>query len=138
MREFQPFVELQEAVDEKDNKINPNIKGVWFEKEYQREYPYGPLASAVIGFFAFGYVGVNGLENSYNSLLNGIDGREYGYLNEDNNFEKTIKSAVNGNNMVSTIDINIQSVDQSKRSQSLTRHTATDFGRGRAELPISV
>ncbi len=112
--EIQPFVELQEAVDEKDNKINPNIKGVWFEKEYQRQYPYGPLASAVIGFTAAGNVGVNGLENSYNSLLNGIDGREYGYLNADNNFEKTIKSAVNGNNIVSTIDINIQSIVEQK------------------------
>ena len=67
--EIQPFVELQEAVDEKDNKINPNIKGVWFEKEYQRQYPYGPLASAVIGFTAAGNVGVNGLENSYNSSV---------------------------------------------------------------------
>lgn len=112
--EIQPFVELQEAVDKKDNKINPNIKGVWFEKEYQRQYPYGPLASAVIGFTAAGNVGVNGLENSYNSLLNGIDGREYGYLNADNNFEKTIKSAVNGNNIVSTIDINIQSIVEQK------------------------
>lgn len=112
--EIQPFVELQEAVDQKDNKINPNIKGVWFEKEYQRQYPYGPLASAVIGFTAAGNVGVNGLENSYNSLLNGIDGREYGYLNADNNFEKTIKSAVNGNNIVSTIDINIQSIVEQK------------------------
>lgn len=112
--EIQPFVELQEAVDEKGKKINPDIKGVWFEKEYQREYPYDFLASAVIGFTAAGNVGVNGLENYYNETLNGIDGREYGYLNTDNNFEKTIKEAVNGNNIVSTIDINIQSVVEAK------------------------
>lgn len=112
--EIQPFVEIQEAVDEKGKKINPNVKGVWFEKEYQREYPYDYLASAVIGFTAAGNVGVNGLENYYNDTLNGIDGREYGYLNTDNNFEKTIKPAVNGNNIVSTIDINIQSVVEAK------------------------
>ena len=34
---MQPFVELQDATDEKGRKVNPNIKGVWFEKEYQRE-----------------------------------------------------------------------------------------------------
>lgn len=112
--EIQPFVEMQEAVDDKGKKENPNIKGVWFEKEYQREYPYGSLASAVIGFTAAGNVGVNGLENYYNSTLNGINGREYGYLNTDNDFEKTIKPAVNGYNIVSTIDINIQSIVEAK------------------------
>ncbi len=107
-------MEMQEAVDDKGKKENPNIKGVWFEKEYQREYPYGSLASAVIGFTAAGNVGVNGLENYYNSTLNGINGREYGYLNTDNDFEKTIKPAVNGYNIVSTIDINIQSIVEAK------------------------
>lgn len=112
--EIQPFVEMQEAEDEKGNTINPNIKGVWFEKEYQREYPHGALASSVVGFTASGNVGVNGLENYYNDVLNGINGREYGYLNSDNNFEKTIKQAVNGNNIVMTIDSNIQSVVEQK------------------------
>ena len=69
--EIQPFIEMQDAENEKGKKINPNIKGVWFEKEYQREYPYGSLASAVIGFTASGNVGVNGLENYYNDKLNG-------------------------------------------------------------------
>lgn len=112
--EIQPFVEMQEAADEKGKKLNPNIKGVWFEKEYQREYPYGALASSIVGFTASGNVGVNGLERYYNETLNGVDGREYGYLNTDNNFEKTIKAAKNGNTVVSTIDSHIQSVVEQK------------------------
>lgn len=112
--EIQPFVEMQEAADEDGKILNPNIKGVWFEKEYQREYPHGSLASAVVGFTTSGNVGINGLENYYNDVLNGIDGREYGYLNTDNNFEKTIKSAVNGSTIVSTIDANIQTVIEKK------------------------
>lgn len=112
--EIQPFIEMQEAVDENGKTVNPNIKGIWFEKEYQRQYPYGSLASAVIGFTASGNVGVNGIENFYNDMLNGVNGREYGYLNTDNDFEKTIKSAVNGYNVVSTIDINIQSIVEEK------------------------
>ncbi len=112
--EIQPFVEMQEAVDDKGKKINPDIKGVWFEKEYQREYPYGALASSIVGFTASGNVGVNGLEQYYNETLNGVDGREYGYLNTDNNFEKTIKAAKNGNTVVSTIDSHIQSVVEQK------------------------
>ena len=112
--EIQPFVEMQEAADEKGKKLNPNIKGVRFEKEYQREYPYGALASSIVGFTASGNVGVNGLEQYYNETLNGVDGREYGYLNTDNNFEKTIKAAKNGNTVVSTIDSHIQSVVEQK------------------------
>lgn len=110
----QKFIELQEATNEDGDKVNPYIKGIWFEKEYQRQYPYGSLASSVIGFTASGNIGVNGLENYYNSTLNGINGREYGYLNSDSNFEKTIKSPVNGNTIITTIDANIQAVVEEK------------------------
>lgn len=112
--EIQPFVEMQEAVDEKGKKVNPDIKGVWFEKEYQREYPYDFLGSSVIGFTTSGNLGINGIEHYYNDTLNGVDGREYGYLNTDNNFEKTIKAAQNGNNVVTTIDANIQTIVEQK------------------------
>lgn len=111
---IQRFVELQEAEDEKGNKINPNIKGVWFEKEYQRQYPGGTLASSVIGFTTSGNLGINGLENYYNSTLNGINGREYGYLNSDSNFEKTIKEPIDGNTLITTLDANIQKVVEDK------------------------
>lgn len=122
---IQPFVEMQEAEDEKGKKVNPNIKGVWFEKEYQREYPHGELASAVVGFTASGNVGVNGLENYYSDTLNGVNGREYGYLNADSNFEKNIRPAVNGNTIVSTIDANIQSIVEQKISDFNTAYTNT-------------
>lgn len=108
------FEELEDAVDKKNNKLNPNIKGVWFEKEYQRNYPFGSLASSVIGFSSSGNVGTIGLEKSYDDTLNGIDGREYGYLNSDSNFEKTVIAPQDGNSLISTIDANIQSIVEKK------------------------
>ena len=105
----QKFVELQN-----DTKNHPYIKGVWMEKEYLREYPYGSLAASVIGYTTSGNLGIGGLEDSYNDTLNGVNGREYGYLNSDSNFEKTIKEPVNGKTVVSTIDVNIQSVVEKK------------------------
>lgn len=111
---IQQFVEIQEETDEKGNSVNPNVKGVWFEKEYQRQYPYGTLASSVIGFTASGNVGVNGLESYYSSTLNGVDGREYGYLNTDSDFEKTIKEAIDGSTLVTTLDATIQTVVEKK------------------------
>ena len=112
--EVQPFVELQDAVDKKGNKVNPDIKGVWFEKEYQRNYPFGSLASSVIGFTSSGNVGTTGLENYYNSTLNGINGREYGYLDSDSDFEKTVIDAQDGDALVTSIDANIQSIVEEK------------------------
>lgn len=112
--EIQPFINLTEAVDEKGNAQNPNIKGVWFEKEYQRSYPYGSLAASVIGFTSSGNVGTTGLEYQYDDVLNGVNGREYGYLNSDNDFEKTVIAPKDGSTLVSTIDVNIQSVVEAK------------------------
>ena len=112
--EIQPFINLQEAVDEDGNKINPNIRGVWFEKEFQRYYPFNSMASSVIGFVSSGNVGTVGLENYYNDTLNGINGREYGYLNSDSDFEKTVIAPTHGSTLVTTIDANIQSIVEKK------------------------
>ena len=105
---------MQEEVDENGDKVNPNIKGVWFEKEYQRNYPFGTLASSLIGFTSSGNVGTIGLENYYNNVLNGVNGREYGYLNSDSAFEKTVIAPIDGNTVVSTIDRNIQAIVEEK------------------------
>jgi len=87
------------------------IKGVWFEDEYKRVYPYNSLACNVLGFAtSAGDAGTGGIEQSYNDQLIGINGREYGYLNDDSNLERVIKSATNGNTVVSTIDVNVQNI----------------------------
>ena len=112
--QIQPFVQMQEAVDENGKKVNPNIKGVWFEKEYIRSYPFNSLASSVIGFTSSGNVGTIGLENYYNDSLNGINGREFGYLNSESDFEKTVIAPQDGNTLVTTIDANIQSIVEKK------------------------
>ena len=112
--DIQPFVEMQDAVDDSGNKVNPNIKGVWFETEYQRKYPLSTLASATVGFVSDGNVGTVGLEKYYDSTLNGVDGREYGYLNSDNAIEKTVIPAENGKNLYCSIDANVQTIVENK------------------------
>ena len=89
---------------------NANIKGVWFEEEYKRVYPYGSLAADTIGFTSTDNQGSYGLEEYYDSVLNGINGREYGYLNDDLNLERTVKAAVDGSSVHSTIDANVQMI----------------------------
>lgn len=91
-----------------DDKKYPDLAGVWLEEDYIRKYPYNTLASDAIGFTVSGNVGNSGIENSYNMILNGTDGREYGYLDTDASLERTVKEATNGNTIVSTIDVNVQ------------------------------
>lgn len=107
--QISPFVELQN-----DTEKNPNIRGVWFEEEYRRVYPYKTLACDVIGFTGKDNVGTYGLEEYYNDVLNGTNGREYGYLNDDSTLERTTKAAVDGNTIVTSIDVNIQSIVEEK------------------------
>ncbi|MBQ7796470.1 MAG: penicillin-binding protein 2 [Lachnospiraceae bacterium] len=94
-----------------NERKDARIKGVWFEDEYRRLYPYDSLACNVVGFsFDNGQQGSGGIEQYYNSELIGTNGREYGYLDSESNMETVIKSAENGNTIVSTIDVNIQKI----------------------------
>ena len=89
-----------------------NIQGVWFEDDYVRNYPYKTLASDVIGFTTSGNVGNWGLEQYYNDELNGTNGIEFGYIDSDLKLDESVKPAINGNTIVSTIDANVQEIVQ--------------------------
>lgn len=105
---------LKKKVSYKDaqafKKKYSNISCIWLEEDYIRTYPYSTLASDIIGFTVAGNLGNAGIEASYNSILNGTDGREYGYLDTDSSLERTVKEAVDGKNVMSTIDISLQSI----------------------------
>lgn len=88
------------------------ITGVWFEEEYKRIYPYNELACNVIGFALKDGTGSGGVEQYYNDTLVGVNGREYGYLNDEFNLERTVKPAKNGQTLELTIDVNIQKICQ--------------------------
>ncbi len=106
--EYEKMNEFQEMT--KDPETGASLRGVWFEDEYRREYPNGSLACDVIGFTTSDNVGTYGLEEFYNDVLCGTNGREYGYLNEDSNLERTTIPAKDGNNLHIALDGNIQSI----------------------------
>lgn len=100
----------------------PNVAGVWFEEEYQRSYPNGSLACDVIGFTGSDNTGMYGLEQYYNDELCGTNGREYGYLNDDYDLERTTVPAQDGYTLVSTIDAHIQSIVERKLKEFNDAH----------------
>ena len=105
-------VESEENEDLTEDEIleRQNVKGVWFEEDYQRVYPLNSLACDLIGFTYSDNEADWGIEGYYSSVLNGTDGRQFGYLNSDADVEQTIIPAQDGNNVVSTIDVNIQQI----------------------------
>ncbi len=99
--EVSRFKELQEA----DHKM---VKGVWFETVFTRVYPYGSLASHVIGFVNSDQSMGTGIEYQYNSYLTGKPGRESGYYDNELNLIKKTWPAEDGDTVISTIDIAVQ------------------------------
>lgn len=93
-----------------ETKTGRQVVGVWLEDEYQRYYPYGTLACQTLGFTASGNVGNSGIELYYNEELNGVEGRQYGYLTSDQTLQRTIREPVNGYSVVTTLDTNIQMI----------------------------
>lgn len=93
-----------------DTKNNPNIKGVWFENSYVRKYPFSTMACDVVGFASAANGGELGLESYYDDELSGTDGVSYSYVNDNLDVQETTKDAVDGNNIVTTIDYNVQRI----------------------------
>lgn len=96
------------------SKDNSKIIGVWFEEKYLRTYPYSQVASTVLGFCSSDGQGLGGIESWYNSSLNGVNGKSFGYYDSNLNLVEEVKEAQNGNTVVSTIDINVQGVLEKK------------------------
>ena len=95
---------------QEDKETENKIKGVWFEDSYIRRYPYNSLACHVIGYTVTGNQGQTGIEEEYSDTLNGINGRSYKYLNEELEQSTSVKNAVDGNTVVSTIDATLQGI----------------------------
>lgn len=87
-----------------------NIVGVWFEETYTRDYPLKTVGCNIIGFMSSENQGTYGVEESYNDVLCGTTGREFGYFDSNMNLQRTVKKAKDGNSVVLTIDANVQQI----------------------------
>lgn len=109
-KEYNAQAKEHNAKAEEADKMGMINNGIWFDEEYIRRYPNNTLACDVIGFTGTDNNGQFGLEEYYNDILNGTNGREYGYLNDDAILERTTVAAMDGYTLVSTIDANIQAI----------------------------
>ncbi|BCK00190.1 stage V sporulation protein D [Anaerocolumna chitinilytica] len=89
-----------------------NLDGVMVDEDYKRYYPYGDLASKVIGFTGSDNQGIIGLEVEYDNYLKGSDGTiltltTANGVEIENAAEDRIEP-VAGKDLVTSIDVNIQ------------------------------
>ena len=89
-----------------------DLAGVMVDDDYKRYYPYSELASKVIGFTGADNQGIVGIEVEYDKVLMGTNG-SINTLTDANGIEipgaaENRKEPVLGNNLVLTLDVNIQ------------------------------
>lgn len=129
--QMKDYKELESDVVEQMEKLmdkDDEIKGVWFEDEYKREYPYSTVACDVIGFCADTNTGSWGIEKQYNTELNGTYGRSYGYFDSELNLVQTVKAATDGYTVVSTIDVNVQGIMEQHIQKFMDETGAANIG----------
>lgn len=106
------------------------LAGIGFQEESQRFYPEGGLAAQTLGFVDFSGVGRYGVEGRLNNQLTGTDGLLQS-VTDVSDVPLTIgnnninKPAVDGKNIVLTIDTNVQSYAEQALAAGLKRTGAT-------------
>ena len=107
-------------------------KGINIDEDSKRYYPYRDLASQVIGFCGSDNQGLDGIEAKYNEILKGINGSiekmtdarggEIGTGGEE------YKAAIDGDNIILSIDMTIQSIVEKYLEEACIDNKCTDGG----------
>lgn len=105
-----------------------NLAGVMIDEDYKRYYPYSTLASHVLGFTGSDNQGIVGLEVYYDDLLMGENGSINTVTNArgievENMAERSVEGTA-GQNLVTSIDINIQQYITQKALEVLEKKQA--------------
>ncbi|NND77159.1 MAG: transpeptidase family protein [Flavobacteriales bacterium] len=126
------YKELQKVKQFPLAELSPYKGGVRFEKKVTRENPFGEKARRTVGKYSFGkQKGIYGLELAFDSLLSGRKGErlerkiasgDWMPLNDSDELE-----AIDGADIYTTIDINVQDILQNALKKKMVEHDA-DLG----------
>ena len=113
----------------KENKITAGIN---IDEDTKRYYPYGTLASQVIGVCGDDNQGLSGLEYSYDSILTGTSGQivtsNDASQSEIPNSVESFVEAQNGYDLTLTIDANIQGIVEKYLKQGVEDNNCSRGG----------
>lgn len=113
----------------KDNNIEVGIN---IDEDSKRYYPYGTIASSVLGFTGNDNQGLDGIEAKWDSVLTGTPGKivssKGSDQNEIPNAKETYISAENGSDLTLTLDLTIQSIIEKYLKQAVDENECVRGG----------
>ncbi len=105
-----------------------DLDGVKVDEDYKRYYPYGTLASKVLGFTGSDNQGIIGLEVEYEDYLKGTDGEILTQTDargiELDQVVEGRKEAIAGQNLLLSLDVNIQQYAQQAAEKVMEEKSA--------------
>ena len=111
---------------------NNIISGINIDEDTKRYYPFSTVASQIIGFCGSDNQGLDGVEAKYENELKGSKGAIQRHTDakggEISNEGENYVSAVNGNDLVLTIDFTIQSIAEKYLKEACIDNVCTDGG----------
>lgn len=109
---------------------NEITTGINIDEDSKRYYPYGDLAAQVIGFCGSDNQGLDGIEAKYDSELKGTNGRIERQTNGAGASlgDEEYISAIDGNSLILTIDMTIQSIVEKYLEEACIDNVCTDGG----------
>ena len=110
-----------------------NIKtGINIDEDTKRYYPYSTLAAQIIGFCGSDNQGLDGIEAKYEEELKGKKGAIQRHIDakggEIGHEGENYVSAIDGNDLVLTIDLTIQSIAEKYLKEACIDNECTDGG----------
>jgi len=103
-------------------------RGVYVERELRRFHPHGELMAGVLGAVVDG-MGVDGIENSFETILAGFPGQEV--VARDSRGRPIpgeaweVRAPLTGGEVVLTLDVDLQEIAQEALSEALERTRAS-------------
>lgn len=111
------------------NNIN---SGINIDEDTKRYYPYSTLASQIIGFCGSDNQGLDGIEAKYDTELKGKQGAIQRHTDakggEIGHEGENYVAAIDGNDIVLTIDLTIQSIIEKYLEEACIDNVCTDGG----------
>ncbi|MGB6743473.1 MAG: penicillin-binding protein 2, partial [Terracidiphilus sp.] len=102
-----------------------DMKGIYFQKEFQRFYPDNQIAAQVLGYVGADDTGLGGLEDKYDSALHGAPGEMYTAMDARRKvLGSTEREPQPGRNLVLSIDENIQFMAEQALDRAMARTQA--------------
>jgi cell division protein FtsI (penicillin-binding protein 3) len=103
------------------------LKGIYFQKEFQRFYPDNEIAAQVLGYVGVDDNGLGGMEQKFDGRLHGQPGRMYAAMDARRHvMGSTEREPEPGENLVLSIDENIQFIAEKALDAAMQRTRAAN------------